>query len=173
MTYKGAPLTSERQDWATPLAFMEFLQERFGFSPDLDCAASCDNTKAPSFFDGSPDCDGLVNPWAGNVYCHPPFGRELPLWLEKCKKEIQRNEVKSIYCLIPARTDTKWFHEIVMPNAYLVYLIKGRLNMIGSGNVPGANAPFPHMVVVWRRHRLPDCGITTLEVPAFARGFNG
>jgi len=170
MSYLGAPLSSDRQDWATPPAFMEFLQERFGFSPDLDCAASCDNTKAPEYFCEAED--GLSQEWFGNVYCHPPFGRELPLWLEKCSEEMKRDEVQSIYCLIPARTDTKWFHEIVMPNAYLVYLIKGRLNMIGSGNAPGANAPFPHMVVVWRRHRLPDCGITTLEVPLEARGYD-
>lgn len=171
MTYKGAPLQSDRQDWGTPPAFMEWLQTDFFFEPTLDAAASESNTKAPMFFDGSPDCDGLVNPWEGDVWLNPPFGHELPLWLEKCGQEIKRDEVNQILVLIPARTDTKWFHEIVMRDAYLVYLIKGRFNFVHGDSCEGANAPFPSMLVKYRKHNLPDCGITVLEVPPEARGF--
>jgi len=143
------------------------------FEPTLDAAASKSNTKAPLYFDGTPDCDGLVNPWKGDVWVNPPYGREIPLWLEKAAKEIQREEVNQILVLIPARTDTKWFHEIIMPHAYLVYLIKGRFNHIHPSSKDGANAPFPSMLVKFRKHNLPECGIATLEVPAFARGFEG
>jgi len=171
MTYKGAPLQSDRQDWGTPPAFMEFLKEVMSFEPTLDAAASASNTKAPTFFDGSEDCDGLTNPWAGDVWLNPPFGNELPLWLEKCAQEIKREEVNQILVLIPARTDTKWFQEIVMRDAWLVYLIKGRFNFLHGDACEAANAPFPSMLVKYRKHNLPDCGIVTLDVPAVSRGF--
>jgi len=162
---------SENQAWGTPRSFMAFLEERFNFSPTLDAAATVRNTKAPRFY--NPTQDGLKHPWNGKVWLNPPFGRELPRWLEKCAEEIKTNDrCEVIYCLIPARTDTRWFHDIVMPNAYLAYLIKGRFNFVAPGTAEGANAPFPSMLVVWRRHNLPDCGITTLEVPKEARGYD-
>jgi len=156
-------------DWATPRAFMEFLKERFNWSPTLDAAATVANTKAPRFY--NPTQDGLKHHWNGDVWLNPPYGRDLPVWLQKCANEIQANQrCRSIYCLIPARTDTQWFHDIIMPNAYLVYLIKGRINFKHHTAVKGKNAPFPSMLVVWRRHRLPECGITTLDVSASSRG---
>jgi len=156
-------------DWATPRAFMEFLDERFGFEPTLDAAATARNAKASRFY--GPMQDGLKHPWNGHVWLNPPYGRDLPSWLEKCASEIKNNdECRSIYCLIPARTDTQWFHDIIMPNAYLVYLIKGRINFKHHTAIKGKNAPFPSMLVVWRRHRLPECGITTLDVSASSRG---
>ena len=162
--------SSEKDNWATPRSFMAFLKERFNWEPTLDAAATVRNTKAPRFY--NPQQDGLKHPWNGHVWLNPPYGRELPLWLKKCASEIENNErCHSIYCLIPARTDTRWFHEIIMPDAYLIYLIKGRLSFVAPDDDEGANAPFPSMLVVWRRHRLPDCGITTLEVPKEARGY--
>lgn len=162
---------SENQAWGTPRSFMAYLNDKFGWEPDLDAAATVRNTKAARFF--NPQQDGLAQPWFGRVWLNPPFGRELPLWLEKCAQEIQREEVHEIYCLIPARTDTRWFHDIVMPNAYLLYLIKGRFNFVAPGTADGANAPFPSMLVVFRKHWASQrAGITTLEVPKEARGYD-
>ena len=148
-------------DWATPRAFLEWLDNERSWKPDLDPAASIRNTKAPHFFNESD----------GNVWLNPPYGRAIPEWLEKCAKEIKRKEVRSIFVLVPARTDTKWFHEIVMPHAYLVYLIKGRFNFRFDEATPSANAPFPSMLILYRKHKLPEAGVTTLDVPKEARGW--
>ena len=162
---------SERQDWGTPRAFLEWLETDRSWTPNLDAAASIRNAKAPHFF--TEDDDSLSKDWFGDVWLNTPFGNELPKFMKKCAEQIKRKEVWSIMVLIPARTDTKWFHEIVMPHAYLIYLIKGRFNFRVDNAVEGANAPFPSMLVLYRKHRLPDAGITTLEVPKEARGFNG
>jgi len=166
---KEALVSSDRQDWGTPRAFMAFLEIEKGWKPNLDAAASIRNTKAPHFY--SKTDDGLSKAWYGNVWLNPPFGTEIGSWMKKCSEEIKNDLVKSIFVLVPARTDTKWFHEIVMPSAYLVYLIKGRFNFRFDEATPGANAPFPSMLIVYRRHKLPDAGITILDVPKEARGF--
>lgn len=163
--FKGERAT----DWATPRAFMAFLKDERSWVPNLDVAASVRNTKAPHFYNEIDN--GLSKEWYGNVWLNPPYGRAIPEWLEKCKEQINNPLVKSIMVLIPARTDTKWFHELIMPHAYLVYLIKGRFNHEHANAVSGANAPFPSMLVLYRKHRLPEAGITTLEVPKEARGF--
>jgi len=164
---------SERQDWGTPRAFLEWIESDRSWTPDLDAAATVRNTKAARFF--NPNQDGLKQDWFGDVWLNPPYGRAIPEWLEKCAVEIKRKEVHSILVLVPARTDTKWFHELIMPHAYLVFLIKGRFifNLRGDNTVEGANAPFPSMLVLYRKHKFPDAGITVLDVPKEARGFNG
>ena len=172
MTDQAVHFSSARHDWGTPRSFIEWIQNHFGWRPDLDAAATVRNTKAPRFF--NPHQDGLKQDWFGNVWLNPPFGRELPLWLEKCVKEVQSpTKVNSIWVLIPARTDTKWFHEIVLPHASKVCLIKGRFNFRFDEAIEGANAPFPSMLVVFNpgRHPKMRADITTLEVPPEARGF--
>lgn len=161
---------SERQDWGTPIEFLDWLKSERGWIPTLDAAASRRNAKAPTFY--TIEDNSLEQPWSGDVWLNPPFGRELPKFMAKCAEEIKRKEVRSIMVLIPARTDTKWFHEIVMPHAYLIYLIKGRFNFRVDNAVDGANAPFPSMLVLYRNAN-PTLGsaITTLEVPKKARGF--
>jgi len=170
-----ALFSSARQDWATPSSFIEWLRVERSVELDLDAAALHTTAKAPRYFGPdrtfAADRDGLAAPWRGRVWLNPPFGREIGVWLEKCAQEIKRPEVECIWVLVPARTDTKWFHEIVMPNAYLVYLIKGRFNFSCPGHVENANAPFPNMLVLYRKHKLPVAGITTLNVPKEARGF--
>ena len=105
MTYKGAPLMSERQNWATPDEFMHWLKKERGLTFDLDPASVAKTAKAVNWY--GPDhplkhCrDGLTADWFGRVWLNPPFGRELEDWLNKCAKEIKRKEVDSIYCLIP------------------------------------------------------------------------
>jgi len=163
--------SSARQDWGTPPGFMRWLRHNRNWVPDLDAAASPHNAKATMFF--TQEDNGLDRPWFGNVWLNPPFGREVPLWMDKCAQEIEREEVRSIYALVPARTDTKWFHENVLPFAHIVYLIKGRFNFRFDEAVPGANAPFPSMLILWRKNILGATypSITTLRLPLWARGY--
>lgn len=76
------------------------------------------------------------------VFCNPPYGRELPKWVKKCYEEGRHADV---IMLIPARTDTRWFHDYIYGKAEIRF-IKGRLKF---GNAK-QSAPFPSMVVIYR-----------------------
>ena len=157
--------------WGTPPEFIEFLSDVRDMTFDLDAAASFENKKAPVFF--SEVEDGLNQKWRGNVWLNPPYGNDIRSWLSKAAYEVNIGNANSVTALVPARTDTKWFHEVVMKRAYLVYLIKGRFNFISPDRKEGANAPSPSMLVIFRQHKFNAqiAGITTLEVPKDARGF--
>ena len=99
-------LSSEHMDWITPPPFMDYLEEVFGWKPLLDVAESEENTKADFYFDI--ESNGLFKNWFGNVWVNPPYGSALPSWIDKAIIESDRDEVESIFMLIPARTDTKW-----------------------------------------------------------------
>ena len=77
------------------------------------------------------------------VFCNPPYGRELPKWVKKCYEESLNGSL--VVMLIPARTDTRWFHDYIYGKAEIRF-IKGRLKF---GNAK-QSAPFPSMVVVYR-----------------------
>jgi len=172
MTYKGAPLMSVNQTWGTPKAFFEYLYEEFNWIPWLDAAASKENAKAPVFF--TEKQNSLELDWLGDVWLNPPFGKVLlPKFLQKCNEEIYKQDVDSIMCLIPARTDTKWFHEIVLKTAPDIYLIKGRFNFESPYSKDGANAPFPSMLVHYhgkKRYEMKSI-IEPLIVPKEYRGW--
>lgn len=160
---------SVNQTWGTPKKFMEYLEFFFDWKPDLDAAASWKNAKAENYIDE--EMDSLKSAWFGNVWLNPPFGRVmLPKFLEKCNKQIKSDRVESIYVLIPARTDTKWFHDIVMKGASRIYLIKGRFNFDSPYSHDGANAPFPSMLVIYEKPRSRTV-IETLEVDKLWRGW--
>lgn len=77
------------------------------------------------------------------VWCKPPYGREIGKWVEKAYKESL--EGATVVMLLPARTDTKWFHDFIYGKAEIRF-VRGRLKFGDSKN----SAPFPSMVVVFR-----------------------
>ncbi len=129
--------------WRTPPDFYERLDAEFGFT--LDAAASVDNALAPRFF--TETVDGLRQDWNGSVWCNPPYGRTIGRWLAKGRREAERGSAEVVVMLVPARTDTSYWHEHVM-RADEVRLVAGRLCFSG-----GDNAPFPCAVVVFRGRR--------------------
>jgi phage N-6-adenine-methyltransferase len=171
MTYKGAPLMSECQTWATPQAFVDYVEDQWGFKFTLDAAADESNSKAPVWIDE--EADSLKQKWRGNVWLNPPFGKgggNIKRFIQKAIE--QRYNCSVIMILIPARTDTKTFHELIIPNANAVYLIKGRFNFIHPSRTKGANAAHPSMLVEFRP-TLPvwPAIIRTLEPSKEVRGF--
>ena len=89
--------------------------------------------------------DGLTKNWSGErVFCNPPYGREIPYWVKKCYEENKLNNT-FIVMLIPARTDTSYFHDYIY-NKQEIRFIRGRLKF-NDGKNP---APFPSMVVIFR-----------------------
>lgn len=134
--------SSKTDNWATPQDFFDELNREFHF--DLDPAADNNNHKCDNYFTIAEN--GLLQSWNGNsVFCNPPYGREIGKWVEKAYKENEKYG-NTIVMLLPARTDTKWFHEYIYHKAE-VRFIRGRLKFSGAK----FNAPFPCMVVIYKQ----------------------
>lgn len=132
--------SSETDLWSTPQEFFDKLNEEFNFT--LDPCSTHENAKCRLHF--TIEEDGLKQDWGGEtVYCNPPYGREISKWVKKCYEEGQRKHTK-VVMLLPARTDTKWFHDYIYKKAKIRF-IKGRLKFGDSKN----SAPFPSMVVIF------------------------
>ena len=127
--------------WSTPQDFYDKLNKEFNFT--LDPCATDSNHKCDKYF--TIDDDGLIQNWGGYiVFCNPPYGRKISEWVEKCYNESKKQNT-TVVMLIPARTDTRYFHEFIYNKATEIRFIKGRLKFGGSKN----SAPFPSMVVIF------------------------
>ena len=136
----AALLSSKSNEWETPIEFFKELDEEFHFT--LDPCSTHENAKCEKHF--TIEENGLAQSWKGEtVFCNPPYGRELPKWIEKWSREAGGGTL--VVMLIPARTDTRAFHEFIYGKAEVRFL-RGRLKFGGSKN----SAPFPSMVVVFR-----------------------
>lgn len=122
--------------WETPQWLFDELDQEFHFT--LDVCAVPENAKCSNFY--TPEQDGLRMPWSGVCWCNPPYGKEIGKWVEKASKANC-----TVVVLIPARTDTKWFHDWVYQKAEIRF-VKGRLRF-GDAKNP---APFPSMILVYR-----------------------
>ena len=132
-------MSSNTPEWATPQSFFDALNREFSFT--LDPCSTHENAKCEKHY--TKEDDGLSKNWGGEVvFCNPPYGRELPKWVKKCYEESRHADV---VMLIPARTDTRWFHDYIYGKAEIRF-IKGRLKF---GNAK-QSAPFPSMVVIYR-----------------------
>ena len=139
---QGVMFSSKSNDWATPQDFYNQLDAEFGFT--LDPCASPHNTKCDNFY--TEDEDGLVKDWGGNtVFMNPPYGRKIGNWIKKAYEEGEKSNTR-VVALIPARTDTKYWHNYCM-KATEIRFVKGRLKF-GQGNTKNS-APFPSAVVVF------------------------
>lgn len=147
----GAAFSSATDDWATPQAFFNELHKEFGFV--LDVCASSANRKAPHWYgldhQDPTRRDGLTQPWAaeatllgGVVWMNPPYGRTIGQWTAKAAEEAAKG--CTVVCLLPARTDTRWFHDDCYGQE--LRFVKGRLKF----NDGAGSAPFPSVVVVMR-----------------------
>lgn len=132
--------SSKTDMWETPQDLFDKLNEEFHFS--LDVCAIPENAKCYNFY--TPEADGLSQPWYGVVWCNPPYGREIGKWVKKAHDEATRGT--TVVMLLPARTDTKWFHDYIYEKQEIRF-IKGRLKFGGSKN----SAPFPSMVVIFNQ----------------------
>jgi site-specific DNA-methyltransferase (adenine-specific) len=133
--------SSNSNEWATPKEFFRALDAEFHFN--LDPCATESNAKCKRFY--TIEDDGLARSWGGaRVFCNPPYGRELHKWVKKCYEE-SRNPDTLVVMLIPARTDTSYFHEYIYHKAKEIRFIRGRLHF----NESKQGAPFPSMVVIF------------------------
>ena len=134
--------SSSFMEWETPREFFEELNKEFNFT--LDFCASKDNTKCKKFY--SVEDNALEqNPKGEVIFCNPPYGKEIKFFVKKCYELSENNKV---VMLIPARTDTIYFHSYIHGKAELRF-VKGRIKFIGNQKGSGS-APFPSVVAIFR-----------------------
>lgn len=132
--------TSKTVEWETPQSLFDELDEEFGFT--LDPCATRKNAKCKRYF--TPKKDGLKQEWTGMVFMNPPYGRVIGDWIKKAY-EAARGGGATVVCLIPSRTDTRWWHEYVV-KATEIRFIRGRLKFGGGKN----SAPFPSAIAIFK-----------------------
>lgn len=129
--------SSASSEWSTPQDLFDSLDRIFHFT--LDPAPTDENAKCEHHFTANDD--GLSKNWAGQtVWLNPPYGRTIGTWVKKAYEESQKPGT-FVVCLLPARTDTAWFHDYCRKG--YIQFIRGRLKFGNSKN----SAPFPSMIV--------------------------
>ncbi len=149
--------SSKKQDWATPQALFDALNEEFGFV--IDAAASEHNAKCNTYL----STNSLSYPWAElseyrSVWLNPPYGKDIGQWVEKAYKESKRG--CCVVVLTFVRSDTKWWHDWAMKAAE-IRLIKGRIKFEGAA----ASAPAPSCLLIFDESRRVPQFTTATDLP--------
>lgn len=142
---------SSEKDWETPDCIFLPLKEEFDIA--FDVCASEENKKCDAYFDRK--ANSLAQNWQhllwrtadkGAVWMNPPYGRGIEQWVRKAYNESQKG--LTVVALLPARTDTSWFHNYILNKQEVRYL-RGRIKFVGANS----SAPFPSMVVIFRPNK--------------------
>jgi hypothetical protein len=143
--------SSLSSDWATPPDLYKILDYEFRFNDD------------PCPLGGS---GGLSREWGNSTFCNPPYGRQTAAWLKKAYFEAKKGKI--VVCLVPSRTDTKWWKDWVM-NANEIRFLEGRLH------TPGAkwNWPFPSAIVIFEPTTVKIKVLTMKLVRPLDNGIHG
>tara|TARA_R110001583_G_scaffold53172_8_gene164292 strand:+ start:2048 stop:2650 length:603 start_codon:yes stop_codon:yes gene_type:complete len=182
--------SSKSNDWSTPDWLVSMVEEEYG-PIELDVSASDSNNKSLVYFTEDDDTIGngydwrtmykrklrdlrMVSELRGNIWCNPPYGRDIGKWMEMCVHEsfeprfyVRRaGTYKDVFCLVFARTDTKWFHEWVVPYAHKVFFIKARLQFTNADGRTGP-APAPSMLVHYNGSNADPCKFATISKDGF------
>lgn len=143
--------SSKSNEWETPQSLYDELNREFGFT--LDPCATHENHKCEKYY--TIEDDGLSKSWESEtVFMNPPYGREIGAWVKKAYNEGKKGV--TTVCLLPARTDTRWFHDYCQKGE--VRFLKGRLKFVNralpswnsTGDFKLSPAPFPSMIVVFQ-----------------------
>lgn len=135
--------SSDDMTWETPWELFLKLHGEFNFT--LDVCALPETAKCARYF--TPEINGLEQDWSGNVcWMNPPYGKEIGIWLKKAYEESLKGAI--VVCLIPARTDTQYWHDYCMKAAEIRF-IKGRIKFGHSKHA----APFPSAIIIFDKRR--------------------
>lgn len=135
--------SSKDMEWETPRDLFDVLNDEFGFT--LDPCATSQNAKCNKFF--TIEDNGLHKDWSKDVvFMNPPYGKEIPRWVEKAYNEALCGA--TVVCLIPARTDTSYWHKYIML-ADEIRFISGRVKFTNPFHRKPMAAPFPSCIVVF------------------------
>jgi len=110
---------TKNDDWETPEYIYIAIEKIFGIKKEM-------------LFDPCPierRFNGLDINWKKYNYVNPPYNRKgKEDFIRKAFEESKRGKLSIM--LIPANTETKIFHDIILPNAK-VFLIKSRVKFKG------------------------------------------
>jgi len=152
MAINKSMYSSKSVEWATPQNIFDTLNEYFKF--EVDVCATDENHKCDKYY--TIEDDGLSKDWKETIYMNPPYGREIIKWMEKAYKDSSKYG-NTIVCLVPSRTDTKWWHNYAMKSSIIIFL-RGRLKFGDSKN----SAPFPSAIVIFNYKPLENSSISDL-----------
>lgn len=146
---------SGNKEWETPEAFFKPYEKEFNIK--LDVCATAANAKCKAYFDKK--LNGLHTSWStvnglishGKAACwmNPPYGRGIEKWVKKAHDESLKGV--TTVALLPARTDTSWFHNYIY-NKHEVRFLKGRIKFVDAPS----SAPFPSMIVIFSPPLSPN-----------------
>jgi phage N-6-adenine-methyltransferase len=132
-------------EWHTPPEILADLEREFGpFTLDPCCRQQ--TAKAPRFY--TRDDDGLLQPWFGRVWLNPPYSNPGP-WLKKAKEVVRNGTCELVVALLPASTDTAWFHDYVLGHAEIRFK-RGRVRFYGWENTPIGSPKTPSIFAIYR-----------------------
>lgn len=156
MTNMDVHYSSKSDEWETPDDLFAELDVEFGFT--LDPCATHENAKCKKYY--TREDDGLSKSWVGEVvFVNPPYGNSIKHWVKKCYEE---SKCATVVILMPARTDTSYFHNYIYYSADEIRFLRGRLKFINkalpsyneNGNFKVSPAPFPSMIVVFKNKSI-------------------
>lgn len=136
---------NDTPEWETPQAFFDEMDREFHFT--LDVCATPENAKCQRYFTKTQD--GLAQHWSGVCWMNPPYGRQIGRWVRKALDASRAGA--TVVCLVPARTDTTWWH-LAAENGAEIRFLRGRLRFGGMAH----NAPFPSAIVIFRPLRIVE-----------------
>lgn len=156
--------TSKKDDWETPQELFEELDYEYNFT--LDPCATPENAKCIKYY--TAEDDGLSKSWEDEVvFMNPPYGRGIKFWVKKAHEESMFHNA-TVVCLIPARTDTSYWHDYIFSNGYEVKFLRGRLKFERDGQ-PGDPAPFPSAIIIMGGSGNTDLSYEDKEEPIVYR----
>jgi len=144
-------LSSLSDEWETPWEVFRYFDNIYHYT--IDVCASPANTKCRMFY--TKEMNGLIREWDGVVWCNPPYTKNQGfIWVKKGIKELETNEkCRSISYLLPVRTDTRLWHNIILCSANIIYFIQGRIAFLRPDRQSPNPAPFPSCVVVFEKNK--------------------
>jgi len=153
---KNVHFMKKTNEWATPQYLFDALDQEFHFT--LDPCATDENHKCARYFTSKED--GLSKSWARErVFMNPPYGNQIGLWIAKAFTESLQGAL--VVCLIPSRTDTRYWHDYVM-KADEIRFIQGRVKFVGRSD---ESAPFPSAIVVFQPVTAHRCNKRDVQLP--------
>lgn len=152
----GVLHSSNKLDWETPQWLIDYLSGIWNIHFDLDVCATAESSKAAAFI--SPQENALETDWWGNCWMNPPYGKEIGKWIERAWKQANFNhKVKHVVCLLPARTDTSYWHKYVSHGH--IFFIRGRIKFVGAKDP----APFPSALAIFAPIQNPTVNYLDLR----------
>ena len=133
--------SSETPEWYTPSKVLDLVREVLG-QIDLDPCSNSDDPEianVPALHYYTQETNGLDQRWFGNVYMNPPYGDEIPPWIDRLVRAWKDREIRQAIALVPGRVDTAWFQPLW---EYPLCFVRGRLRFVGGKD----SAPFPSVL---------------------------